>query len=86
VTADWLRAQNLPGTELHMRPDRDYRPARVYKLAVLTGLAPRQISAFVDDDDEVVNAAVAAGYPAVLADWVVRGATLRDAQDRQGRS
>lgn len=86
VTSEWLRSQDLPENELHMRPERDYRPARVYKLAVLRELAPRHIAAFVDDDDEVVKAALASGYPAVLADWVVRGSTLRDAQEQQGRS
>jgi phosphoglycolate phosphatase-like HAD superfamily hydrolase len=86
VTAEWLRCHELPGTELHMRPDGDYRPARSFKLAVLRGLAAREVAAFVDDDAEVVTAAEAAGFPAALADWVPRDAALRDAQERLGRT
>lgn len=86
VTSDWLTGHALPGTELHMRPDGDYRPARVYKLDVLGALAPREIAAFVDDDREVIDAALAAGLPAVLADWVPRDGALRDAQEREGRT
>ena len=84
VTAEWLARHGLPGTELHMRPDGDYRPARDYKLSVLRRLAPRGIAALVDDDPDVIAAASAAGYPAALADWVPRDADLRDAQERYG--
>lgn len=86
TTADWLAGHGLPGGELHLRPDGDYRPARQYKVQVLQGLSRRGVAAFVDDDPEVVDAAAAAGFPAVLADWVPRGATLRDAQERFGRT
>jgi phosphoglycolate phosphatase-like HAD superfamily hydrolase len=86
VTAQWLARHGLPGTELHLRPNRDYRPARLYKSDVLGRLAPRGIAAFVDDDDEVVRVALAAGYPAMLADWVPRDGSLRDAQERLGRT
>jgi phosphoglycolate phosphatase-like HAD superfamily hydrolase len=86
TTADWLARHGLPGTELHLRPGRDHRPARLYKVEVLRRLAPRRIAAFVDDDSDVVDAAVAAGFPAALADWVPRDATLRDAQERFGRT
>ncbi len=86
VTSDWLAAQGLPIAELHMRPNADRRPARLYKLAVLRSLRRRGVAAFVDDDDEVVETARAAGFPAALADWVPRGLTLREAQDRSGRS
>ncbi|HZZ95954.1 MAG TPA: hypothetical protein VFE19_03005 [Jatrophihabitantaceae bacterium] len=86
TTADWLARNGLPTTELHMRGDTDYRPARVYKLEVLRRLRPRGVSALIDDDGEVIDAALAAGYPAVLADWVPRDADLRDAQERLGRT
>ncbi|MEP7178323.1 MAG: hypothetical protein ABI775_04490, partial [Pseudonocardiales bacterium] len=76
----------LPGTELHLRPARDHRPARLFKLDVLQQLARRHVAAFVDDDPEVISAATAAGFPAVLADWVPRASTLRDAQERLGRT
>jgi phosphoglycolate phosphatase-like HAD superfamily hydrolase len=86
VTADWLAAHGLPAGELFLRPNGDYRPAARYKLDVLRRLAPRGIAAVVDDDDEVVRAARAAGFPAVLADWVPRAPALRRAQDRDGRT
>jgi hypothetical protein len=86
VTTEWLAAHGLPADELHLRPHGDYRPAPRYKLDALQQLAPRLVAALIDDDDEVVQAALAAGFPAVLADWVPRGATLRRAQDRDGRT
>ena len=86
TTSDWLARHGLPGSELHLRPSRDYRPAPAYKRDVLRRLAPRGIAAFVDDDDEVVRVALAAGYPAILADWLPRERALRDAQDRLGRT
>jgi hypothetical protein len=86
TTADWLAEHGLPDGELYLRPQGDYRPAPRYKVDVLTRLAPRGIAAVVDDDDEVVQAALAAGFPAVLADWVPRTPALRRAQDRDGRT
>ena len=86
TTADWLERNDLPGTELHMRGEHDYRPARLFKLSVLARLRPRGVGALIDDDGEVIDAALAAGYPAVLADWVPRDADLRAAQDRLGRT
>jgi hypothetical protein len=86
LTLRWLSEQGLPTTELHLRPNRDHRPARLFKLDVLRRLASRQIVAFVDDDAEVVQAATAAGFPAMLADWMPRQPVLREAQDRLGRT
>jgi hypothetical protein len=86
TTTEWLAEHDLPTAELHLRPPGDYRPAPRYTLDVLRRLAPRGIAAVVDDDDEVVRVATAAGFPAVLADWVPRADTLRDAQDREGRT
>ena len=90
TTAGWLSEHGLPGTELHMRRDGDYRPARAFKLGVLRRLDPRGIAAFVDDDREVVDAALSAGFPAALADWVSRddqdADVLHDAQERYGRT
>ena len=82
----WLARHGLPGSELHLRPARDHRPARVYKLEVLRRLAPRELAAFIDDDPEVISAATAAGFPAMLADWLPRNASLHDAQERFGRT
>ena len=86
TTAGWLAEHGLPGGELYLRPNHDYRPAPQYKLGTLRRLASRGIAAVIDDDDEVVQAALAAGFPAVLADWVPRTETLRRAQDREGRT
>lgn len=86
TTLQWLVRQGLPGREAHLRPNHDHRPARLYKLGVLRRLAPRGIAAFVDDDVEVIDAARAAGYPAVQADWLPRTATLSEAQERLGRT
>ncbi len=86
VTLDWFEQHGLPTDELHMRPDGDYRPARVYKLAVLRRLADRGIAAVVDDDPEVIDAGMRAGFPAVLADWVPRTDDLRAAQEQWGRT
>jgi phosphoglycolate phosphatase-like HAD superfamily hydrolase len=86
VTSRWLAEHGLPGTELHLRPAGDYRPAPRYKLDVLRRLRPRGVAAVVDDDDAVVQAARAAGFPAVLAEWLPRAATLRRAQDHDGRT
>jgi phosphoglycolate phosphatase-like HAD superfamily hydrolase len=86
VTAAWLDRHELPPGDLHLRPSGDYRPAPRFKLGVLRRLAPRGIAAVVDDDEQVVETARSAGFPAVLADWVPRAATLRRAQDRDGRT
>lgn len=86
ITTTWLTRNGLPAQELHLRPNGDYRPAREYKLDVLKALSDRDIAGFVDDDAEVVKAALDAGFAAVLADWVPRGAALREAQDKLGRT
>lgn len=86
VTVEWLTSGGLPPGDLVMRSDRDRRPAAVFKLQALRSLAHRGVAAFVDDDPEVVRAALAAGLPAALADWVPREGELRAAQDRLGRT
>lgn len=87
VTATWLADQGLPADRLFMRPDRDYRPARVFKVDELRRLARTEdIVVFVDDDPQVVNAAAAAGFTASLATWLPRGDALADAQERAGRT
>jgi uncharacterized HAD superfamily protein len=86
LTSEWLAKHQLPGDELHLRPSRDYRPARLYKRDVLTALSPRGVAAFVDDDEEVIATARKAGFPAVHADWLPRNARLRDAQEHLGRT
>lgn len=89
LTRDWLAEQGLPAGRLQLRPDGDYRPARQFKLAVLRRLRDRDqvlVAAVVDDDAEVIEAARADGFAAVLAEWVPRDGALRDAQERLGRT
>jgi hypothetical protein len=86
ITERWLREHELPCRELHMRPDNDRRPARLFKVGVLRGLRGRSIDVLVDDDPDVIQAARAEGVPTVLADWVPRTPQLHRAQERQGRT
>lgn len=89
LTAEWLTAHELPGGRLVLRGNRDHRPAVVLKLAAIRTLATDfDIAAAVDDDPDVIDALVAAGFPAVRADWVprARGDALYQAQDRDGVS
>ena len=89
-TADWLREQSLPGGELVMRRGGDRRPARFAKVERLQSLQRRRpVAVHVDDDPAVVRAVRAAGFEALLADWMTAGdpeasATLFDAQERDG--
>jgi uncharacterized HAD superfamily protein len=86
VTERWLDDQRLPVRELHMRPDGDHRPARLFKLGVLRRLRPRTVDVLVDDDPDVVRAARSDGFRTLLADWVPRTTRLHTAQERQGRT
>lgn len=86
VTTTWLIKHGLPADELHLRPAGDFRPAVRYKLERLHEFAGRDVAAFIDDDEVVIDAAVQAGFPAVLADWMPRSAALRAAQERTGRT
>ena len=87
ITERWLAGHGLPAGPLHMRGDRDRRPARTFKLAALRGIAAdRPVGVVLDDDPAVVRALSAGGWPVELADWVPRPDALDDAQERQGRS
>src|SRR4051812_42108522 len=56
-TQAWLRHHGLPQGRLIMRSERDRRPARVTKPALLRRLADgRQVAVVVDDDPEVCAA------------------------------
>lgn len=87
VTRGWLDREGAPDGRLFMRADRDRRPARLVKAAALQRLAEgREVRTVVDDDPEVIGVLLAAGWPARLADWVVRPASLEQAQERRGRT
>lgn len=86
-TEDWLVRHGLPDGPLVMRPSDDRRPARVAKPALLRRVtAGRSVALVVDDDPDVVAALAEHGWPVRLADWMPRAATLREVQERLGRT
>lgn len=87
LTRRWLVGHGLPVHRLLMRANGDRRPARVFKRDALRQLRRTvEVALVVDDDPEVVEVLRADGVPVRLADWVLRTATLRDAQERDGRT
>ncbi|CAM5346961.1 Nucleotidase OS=Streptomyces lavendulae subsp. lavendulae OX=58340 GN=SLAV_06145 PE=4 SV=1 [Streptomyces lavendulae subsp. lavendulae] len=86
-TEDWLVRHGLPEGRIWMRGDQDRRPARLTKLDVLKRLARgREVRMLVDDDELVCQAARAAGFRVVLADWAAEAPELKDAQEGEGRT
>lgn len=86
-TEDWLARHGLPEGRVWMRGDQDRRPARMTKLEVLRRLARnREVRVLVDDDDLVVQAARAAGFRVLLADWAAEAPELKQAQEGEGRT
>jgi len=74
-----------------MRPDRDRRPARQFKLEQVRQLATATpVDLIVDDDHLVVDTLRAAGFVVEHAQWMDDGApqqaSLFDAQEREGRT
>ena len=87
LTRTWLAAQGLPDEPLLMRPDRDFRPARLTKRDELRKLRQtREIGVVVDDDPDVIEMLAADGFPARLADWLPHTPTLHEAQESDGRT
>ena len=87
ATRTWLAAQGLPTEPLIMRPNRDFRPARVTKRDELRTLrADHRFAVVVDDDPQVVELLAADGFPTRLADWQPRTAPLHNAQESDGRT
>ncbi len=87
TTEGWLEAAGLPADRMLMRPRRDFRPARVFKLECVEALAREaDIVVVVDDDPEVCAALAAEGWPVEQAEWVTYTRTLRTAQERRGRT
>ncbi|MFD9306386.1 hypothetical protein ACFWCB_27640 [Streptomyces sp. NPDC060048] len=86
-TVEWLARYGLPEGRLWMRGNQDRRPARTTKLEVLRRIARgREVRMLVDDDELVCQAARAAGFRVVLADWSADAPELQDAQEREGRT
>ena len=87
LTTAWLAAQDLPTEPLLMRPNRDFRPARVTKRDQLRRLRKdRQIAVVIDDDPDVVDLLAEDGFTTRLADWLPHTSTLHDAQESDGRT
>lgn len=90
-TEYWLAEHGFPAGPIHMREDRDRRPARQFKVDVLRLLSRDHAVARVIDDDAAVIAAVsAAGFPTVHATWMpetrAEQGALFDAQESDGRT
>ena len=70
-----------------MRRDRDHRPARQVKLAIVRGLAEQgSVDVIVDDDPAVCRTLRAAGFPVLEADWAREQPELFTAQEIEGRT
>ncbi|MEV7280512.1 hypothetical protein [Streptomyces sp. NPDC093111] len=86
-TLAWLTAHGLPEGPVHMRGDRDRRPARQTKLDVLRRLGEdHEIRMLVDDDELVCDAAEEAGFTVVRARWTAPSEALSEAQEGEGRT
>jgi phosphoglycolate phosphatase-like HAD superfamily hydrolase len=92
-TRQWLLAHGFPEADLHMRPNRDRRPARFYKAEVLRQVAADdELVAVVDDDVKVVEHLRSRGLTVLHATWMlepdetVQLDLLLEAQESQGRT
>jgi hypothetical protein len=87
VTQAWLDRHGLPKGRLVMRPSGDRRPARFWKAEQMSRIGRwGPIDTVVDDDPAVVAVLAELGWPVRLADWVPYAETLRQAQERDGRT
>ncbi|THA82933.1 hypothetical protein [Streptomyces sp. A0592] len=86
-TVEWLTLHGLPEGRLWMRGNQDRRPARTTKLEVLGRIARgREVRMLVDDDELVCQAARAAGFRVVVADWAQDAPELTSGQEVEGRT
>ncbi|WP_405421774.1 hypothetical protein [Streptomyces erythrochromogenes] len=86
-TVEWLTRHGLPEGRLWMRGNQDRRPARTTKLEVLGRIARgREVRMLVDDDELVCQAARAAGFRVVVADWAADAPELTSGQEVEGRT
>jgi len=84
-TLAWFAEHDLPPGELVLRSNRDRRPARLTKMELIGGLTARgRVGVIVDDDALVVEAARAAGFQVVHADWMAESGPLTEAQEVDG--
>lgn len=83
----WLAEHGLPAGPLAMRRNGDHRPARLAKVQLLAELAAgRVIAVVVDDDEAVVQAYRAQGWPVLQATWAAESEVLERAQEQEGRT
>jgi hypothetical protein len=86
-TEAWFARHDVPAGELRLRPGRDYRPSKDYKVAVLRELEQRgSVAVLVDDDPAVLDAARAAGFDVLPATWMGDAPLLHEAQEEDGRT
>ncbi|MFZ9987574.1 MAG: LNS2 domain-containing protein [Candidatus Nanopelagicales bacterium] len=86
-TLSWLERCELPAGNLLMRPERDRRPAVVFKVERLRSLRESgEVAYLLDDDEDVLRSARAAGFAVRHADWMGRQEALRQAQEASGRT
>jgi hypothetical protein len=84
-TMEWFTTHDLPTGELFLRRYGDFRPARVMKVEMLGEFSKvAKVAVLVDDDEMVVEAARAAGYSVLHADWMADSAALLEAQEVDG--
>jgi hypothetical protein len=91
ITLSWLDRHGLGGHRLVMRSRGDRRPAAQAKVELLRTLAAgRTVAVVVDDDERVLEAMAAAGFPTFHADWERRAIdeqrALEQAQEDEGRT
>ncbi len=86
-TVAWFGRHGLPPGELYLRPPGDFRPARVMKVERLRALHRRApVAVLVDDDEDVLDAARAAGFDVLPATWMGDAPALHEAQEDEGRT
>jgi len=87
VTERWFRRHGLPTGPLMLRPYDDFRPSSVFKVQALRRLAKeRTVVVLVDDDPRVLDEAREAGFDVLPATWMGEHSSLREAQERDGRT
>ncbi len=86
-TEHWLSTHGFPQGPIVMRSDGDHRPARRAKPPLLRVLARgRIVAVVVDDDQDVCDAYVKAGWNVLQARWAGRSDALHQAQENDGRT
>jgi hypothetical protein len=86
-TEAWFARHGLPPGELLLRPRRDFRASKDYKVTVLRQLRERApVAVLVDDDPAVLDAARSAGFDVLPATWMGDAPVLHEAQEDDGRT